>query len=109
MKSFFYNVSFVAKFGENVQKTTAWGTAKFDTSIPLEYQIRRELDGRGITSLALGSINITAFTPLELDSSNHTEKLIELWRIERTAGEYYGGKNTGVYINEELAKLGIHL
>ena len=109
MKSFFYNVSFVAKFGENVQKTTAWGTAKFDTSIPLEPQIKRELDDRGTASLIIGPVNVTAFTPLELDNSNHTEKLVELWRIERTAGECYGGMSTNAYIDKELAKLGVTL
>ena len=109
MRAFFYNARFVAKCGENVQKTSAWGTAKFDLSIPLDQQVEAEILRRGSYSEIIGPLNVTACTPLELDSSNHTEKLIELWRIERNEGEYYGGMNTDAYINKELAKLGITL
>ena len=110
MKSYFYNASFAGKNGEDIQKTYAWGTAQFDISIPLEPQVAAEIERRSnYGTKVMGPLNIAALTPLESDSSNHTEKLIELWRIERTAGEYYGGKNTNAYINEELAKLGIKL
>ena len=110
MKAFFCaTVEFDARRGVRTKRAHISGIEDFNLDDNLAEQASRYFHKYQPDAGVILTINLTAFSPLELDSSNHTEKLIELWRIERTAGEYYGGMNTNAYINKELAKLGITL
>lgn len=110
MKSFFSAMVQHTEYSSNYnQQSYICGIEDFNFDNNIADQVRSFFHQYHPDAGTISTVNVMALSPLELDSSNHTEKLIELWRIERTAGEYYGGKNTNDYINKELAKLGITL
>ncbi|KFA99454.1 hypothetical protein [Vibrio sp. ER1A] len=85
------------------------GIESFDLSENIADQVTSIFREYEPDATLISKIHIQSFNPVELDSNNHTERLIELWRIERTSGEYYGGLQTKSYVNIQLEKLGIVL
>ncbi|WJT09249.1 hypothetical protein [Vibrio harveyi] len=108
MKKFFYCADYTGRENGIVTSKFIWGIYDFNLNEPLEYQIIRLISNNTNIEF-MGNLKVTAFNPVELDSSNHTDRVMELFRIWVNNREYYGGMNTNAYVNKELAKLGLSL
>lgn len=112
MKKFFYNVeATIRPVGGFVLTKPFFGFVDIDTSKPLDHQVFDEVLARASSEqfTVLDDMTINALNSIELDSSNHTDRVLELFRIYVNNDEYYGGMNTNAYVQKELNKLGLSL
>lgn len=108
MKKFFYHCDFTAIEHGNITEKFVWGIAEFNLDMPITEQMISIIQKNPAFDY-MGNLQVTALNPIELDSSNHTDRVLELFRIYVNNREYYGGMNTNAYVQKELNKLGLSL